>query len=106
VSVNEHRVDSWAELQALLFDDMWNERLGLFRSSFAYRGNADASVALASGLIRLGGDVELERQLMRAFRKYARQDAVPHDTGRTRRTSRSTSRRRISSGTTGTASCG
>jgi hypothetical protein len=80
VSVNEHRVESWAELQALLFDDMWNERLGLFRSSFAYRGNADASVALASGLIRLGGDVELERQLMRAFRKYARQDAVPHDT--------------------------
>jgi hypothetical protein len=30
--------------------------------------------------VRLGGDVELERQLMRAFRKYARQDAVPHDT--------------------------
>jgi FRG domain len=59
---------------------MWNENLGLFRSSFAYRGNSDAAAPLASGLVRLAGDVELERQLMRAFRKYARQDAVPHDT--------------------------
>jgi hypothetical protein len=59
---------------------MWNEGLGLFRSSFAYRGGADASASLVSGLVRHGGDVELERQLMRAFRKYARQDAVPHDT--------------------------
>jgi hypothetical protein len=68
------------ELHELLFDDMWNDELLLHRSSFAYRGNADASVSLTSGLSRLGGNVELERQLMRAFRKYARQDAVPHDT--------------------------
>jgi hypothetical protein len=80
VSANEQRVETWAELHALLFDDMWNEELELFRSRFAYRGNSDASVPLTSGLVRLGGDVELERQLMRAFRKYARQDAVPHDT--------------------------
>lgn len=77
---NEHRVESWEELQSLLFSEMWNESLGLFRSSFAFRGNSDASVGLVSGLVRLGGDVELEQQLMRAFRKYARQDAVPHDT--------------------------
>ena len=77
---NEHRVDSWQELQQLLFDDMWNDDLGLFRSSHAYRGSADAAAGLTSGLVRFGGDVELERQLMRAFRKYARQDAVPHDT--------------------------
>ena len=80
MNANERRVESWAELHELLFADLWNDELGLFRSSFAYRGNADASVALTSGLVRLGGDVELERQLMRAFRKYARQDAVPHDT--------------------------
>jgi FRG domain-containing protein len=80
LSTHEHRVQSWTELQELLFDDMWNENLALFRSSFAFRGNGDASVSLTSGLTRLGGDVELERQLMRAFRKYARQDAVPHDT--------------------------
>jgi hypothetical protein len=80
VSAKEHRVETWAELQELLFGDMWNDDLALFRSSFAYRGNTDASVSLMSGLVRLGGDPELERQLMRAFRKYARQDAVPHDT--------------------------
>jgi len=80
VSANEQRVENWAELHALLFDDMWNEELELFRSRFAYRGNSDAAVPLTSGLVRLRGDVELERQLMRAFRKYARQDAVPHDT--------------------------
>jgi hypothetical protein len=80
MSVKEHRVASWEELHSLLFDEMWNEELGLFRSSFAYRGNSDAAAPLTSGLVRLAGDVELERQLMRAFRKYARQDAVPHDT--------------------------
>jgi hypothetical protein len=80
VNANERRVESWLELQELLFDDMWNDDLRLFRSSFAYRGTADSTATLTSGLVRLGGDVELERQLMRAFRKYARQDAVPHDT--------------------------
>jgi len=80
VSDNEHRVESWLELQEFLFGDMWNDDLHLFRSRFALRGNSDASAALASGLVRLGGGVQLERQLMRAFRKYASQDAVPHDT--------------------------
>jgi len=80
VNANGHRVESWEELHSLLFDEMWNPDLGLFRSSFACRGNSDAAAPLRSGLARLGGDVELERQLMRAFRKYARQDAVPHDT--------------------------
>jgi hypothetical protein len=80
VNANEHRVESWLELQELLFGEMWNEDLRLFRSRYAFRGSSDASASLVSGLVRLGGDVELERQLMRAFRKYARQDAVPHDT--------------------------
>ena len=47
---NEHRVESWEELQSLLFGEMWNESLGLFRSSYAFRGNTDASVGLVSGL--------------------------------------------------------
>ena len=80
MNANERIIQSWAELHQLLFDEMWNEDLRLFRSSFAFRGNGDASVSLTSGLTRLGGDAELERQLMRAFRKYARIDAVPHDT--------------------------
>ena len=76
----EDRVESWLELHDLLFADSWNDELGLFRSSYAYRGCPDAAGDLRSGLHRLGGDTALERQLMRAFRKYAMQDAVPHDT--------------------------
>lgn len=78
--MDEHRVETWIELQELLFRDSWNDALGLFRSQYAYRGSSDAAADLSSGLSRLGGDTELERQLMRAFRKYAAQDAVPHDT--------------------------
>ena len=78
--MNERTVDSWLELHELLFADAWNDGLGLFRSSFAHRGVSEASADLRSGLDRLGGDGELERQLMRAFRKYATQDSVPHDT--------------------------
>ena len=78
--MDEHRAESWLDLQELLFADTWDDRLGLFRSSFAYRGCEDAGDDLASGLLRLGGDADLERQLMRAFRKYAASDAVPRDT--------------------------
>jgi hypothetical protein len=78
--MEERRPRTWLELHELLYAGTWNEQLGLFRSSFAYRGSSDAAADLRSGLIRLGGDTELERQLMRAFRKYATQDAVPHDT--------------------------
>jgi hypothetical protein len=78
--MDEHRAESWLELHELLFADAWDEGLGLFRSSYAYRGCEEAGDDLASGLLRLGGDADLERQLMRAFRKYAAADAVPHDT--------------------------
>jgi len=78
--MHEHTAQSWPELHELLFAGTWNENLRLFRSSYAYRGCSDARADLSSGLDRLGGDSALERQLMRAFRKYAAQDAVPHDT--------------------------
>ena len=77
---NEHRAGSWLELHELLFADTWNEELGLFRSTLAYRGCPDAVADLSSRPVRLGGESGLERQLMRAFRKYATRDAVPHDT--------------------------
>jgi hypothetical protein len=78
--MEEHVAGSWLELHELLFADSWNEELGVFRSNYAYRGSSNAAATLTSSLARLGGGTELERQLMRAFRKYAAQDAVPHDT--------------------------
>jgi hypothetical protein len=74
------RPQSWTELHELLFADTWNEQLGVHRSTLAYRGGNDADGRLRTSLARLSGDGELERQLLRAFRKYARQDAVHHDT--------------------------
>jgi hypothetical protein len=78
--VEEQRVETWAELHDLLYENSWNEDLRVFRSSHAFRGVSHASADLRSALTRLGGNPELERQLMRAFRKYAAQNAVPHDT--------------------------
>jgi hypothetical protein len=79
--MREHRAESWLELQELLFAESWNERLRLHRSNVAYRGRSDAADDLRTSLVRLGGDAaEIERQLLRNFRKYAAASAVAHDT--------------------------
>jgi hypothetical protein len=79
--MEETRVETWLELQQALFDDMWNDELGAFRSNLAYRGRADARDDLATSLFRLGGDAaDLERHLLRNFRKYAASGSVPVDT--------------------------
>ncbi len=78
--MNEIKIQSWAELQEKLFEDSWNEGLGRFRSDYAFRGADDTSYALETSITRLGGDVEnLERHLLRNFRKYAQRDVVEKD---------------------------
>lgn len=78
--MNDIRIASWAELQERLFEDSWNEGLGRFRPSHAFRGVDDASYPLETSITRLGGDAEgLERHLLRNFRKYAQRDAVEQD---------------------------
>lgn len=74
------RVESWTELQEVLFAESWQEELRLFRSDFAFRGTGEASGALASTAARLGIERVAERHLLRNFRKYAARDAVPVDT--------------------------
>lgn len=67
------RVSSWSELQDALFEGSWNERIRRFRAPFAYRGLSDADYRLETTLTRLGGPFpDLERHLLRNFRKYAR----------------------------------
>jgi len=73
-------VHSWDELQRELFADSWNEKIGRFRSRFAFRGLSSAAFRLETTLIRLGGDyVKLERHLLRNFRKYAHRSFVERD---------------------------
>jgi len=73
------RVSSWTELHEQLYADSWKAALGRFRSSFAFRGVSSADYSLQTGLGRLGGTDELERHMLRNFRKYAQREAVPYD---------------------------
>jgi FRG domain len=78
--VEEIRVATWRELYEHLFEDSWNERLGLFRSNYAFRGRPDATNELSTSLARLTGKpASVERPLVRHFRKYAARDEVPVD---------------------------
>jgi len=78
--MTEIRVSSWNELQDELFKDSWNPELGRFRSRYAFRGLADASYRFETTLIRLKGNfVEIERHLLRNFKKYAHRTVVGRD---------------------------
>jgi len=78
--MNEIQAGSWHELQDALFADSWDDALGRHRSPCAFRGCSDASFALDTSLMRLGGRYEsLERHLIRNFRKYAHKDVVERD---------------------------
>jgi len=72
------RVSNWTELNRELFANTWNEAIRRFRSNFVYRGMADASADLRTGLMKLGGNVrEIEFHVLRNFKKYALREAVP-----------------------------
>jgi hypothetical protein len=78
--VEEIRVSSWAELQEELFADAWQPELARHRSSFAFRGRNDADEDLRTSLFRLGGEPrDVERHLLRNFRRYAQLEDVPFD---------------------------
>ena len=67
-------------MQERLYEGSWREPLGRFRSSFAFRGVADAAADLTTSLARLGGPFEqTEGHILRAFRKYARGSLAPDD---------------------------
>lgn len=67
------RVSSWNQLQELLYENAWQEGIKRFRSSYAFRGMADAGDDLVTALARLGDRFnQTEPHILRAFRKYAR----------------------------------
>jgi len=73
------RISSWSELHDRLYESSWREPLGRFRSSFAFRGVSQADYDLKSSLARMGRVGDLERHMLRNFRKYAQSKAVPQD---------------------------
>ena len=73
--MTEVRAESWTHLQELLYENSWQEDIGRFRSDHVFRGLQDGHSDLSTSLARLGGDyAELERHLLRNFRKYAHSD--------------------------------
>jgi hypothetical protein len=78
--VEEIRAESWAHLQELLFADSWHETLKRHRSDYVFRGEATGNTNLLTSLQRLGGEYgDIERHLLRNFRKYAPRAAVHAD---------------------------
>lgn len=72
--------ESWIHLQELLFQDCYEFEIDRYRSPYAMRGLSDASYELKTSLIRLGGNyAEMEKHLLRNFRKYAGNDVVSRD---------------------------
>ncbi len=65
-------VSSWRELQDILYHDSWNDYLNRFRSPYVYRGLDDKAFDLQTTLNRLG-ESDLEKHLLRNFRKYSLQ---------------------------------
>jgi len=68
---SEHLVQSWNDLNDYLYDGDWDEDLRRHRPTFVYRGQADISKDLRSPLAMLGGSSEVEKHLLRNFRRYA-----------------------------------
>ncbi len=67
-------------MQDELFADSWDSDLGRFRSRYAFRGLSDSDYRLETTLMRLGGKyAELERHLLRNFKKYAHRNVVARD---------------------------
>jgi len=70
-------VKSWDELVKEVFEGSYNQKIGRYRSPFAFRGQPQ-DYPLVSGLMRLGHPVEklgdFERFLFNNFRKYAHQE--------------------------------
>lgn len=78
--MREIRVRSWNELNDEVYGNAYNERLGRFRSPYAFRGLSCVEHPLTTSLSRLGGRYrEMEAHLLRNFRKYARASDVPSD---------------------------
>jgi len=63
----------WGHALELLYADSWRDDLKRHRSRLAFRGLSDSTYALQTSLMRLGGPfVQLERHLLRNFKKYGR----------------------------------
>lgn len=82
--MSELRIESWQDAQSILFEGSWVPTIYRFRSPYAFRGVSKATYRLETTLVRLGASdpewvPEMEKHLLRNFRKYAYRNAVERD---------------------------
>jgi hypothetical protein len=79
--VNTIFVNSWMELMKVFAEDAGrSEQLDRFRSDYVYRGMPSAEWLLETSLQRSNVQFEeIEKHLLRNFKKYAPHDSVPVD---------------------------
>lgn len=78
--MDEIRIENWNDLQDKLYEGAWMPELQLYRSQYAFRGLSEAGYLLKTSLFRtVAGLSELERHMLRNFRKYAHRDVVERD---------------------------
>jgi hypothetical protein len=69
-------VGSWRELDEAIADSSWTRQSRSVRPTLVWRGLARSSYSNMSSLVRLSADyAQLERHLIRNFRKYAHREA-------------------------------
>lgn len=74
---NDIRIETYAELMKALYNIPVTQH-GRYRSDFVFRGSADKAWGLDTSLKRMGSEyIQLERPLLRAFKKYAEPGSIP-----------------------------
>lgn len=78
-------IESWAHALEILYADSWNPTTKKFISPYVFRGMGRTDYKLVTHLQRLGANnpgliPDLEKRLIRTFKKYAHRDVVSTDT--------------------------
>ncbi|MEA5026459.1 MAG: FRG domain-containing protein [Erysipelotrichaceae bacterium] len=77
--MREYIVNSWDELQSIIFKDVWQDDIMRYRANFIYRGVGDCAYDLIPKLNRVcAHNLELEDSLLRNFKKYAYADIAEY----------------------------
>ena len=73
--MEERVIHNWDELQAAIFDGVWDASIRRYRNNKVFRGVKDKRWDLIPTLNRVSPHkLELERQILRSFRKYGYTD--------------------------------
>lgn len=70
-------INNWDELQQVVFDDVWDDKIMRYRDNRIYRGTSDHHWNLVPSLNRVcAHNLALESHVLRSFRKYGYADLV------------------------------